>query len=101
VDSPSTKGGGIRDVWKLKGPSTDCDNSCGSLLADHCSKSFVGQLKDRAEKQYISHIPTDQYGATAGRSTDFAHHAVRTLISIADALAYSYVFDFCGPDQSL
>ena len=74
------RGGRIIDLWKRKGNADICDNSRGLLLSDHSSKAFVGQLKHFLEPSYHANMPEDQFGATAGRGTDFAHHILQSYL---------------------
>lgn len=74
------RGGRAIDLWKCKGEQEICDNSRGLLLADHSAKAFVGQLKLYVEPIYNAHMPADQFGATSGRGTDFAHHILQSYL---------------------
>ena len=88
------RGGRMVNVWKRKDDPADCDNHRGILLADHASKAFAGQLKMYVDPVYNVRIPVDQFGATAGRGTDFAHHILRSFIDRANKLGHSFFILF-------
>ena len=82
----SWMGGRIVDVYKLKGPTNECDSSRGILLADHMGKSLCEQLDLHLRPSYNTQMPADQYGATSGRGTDFASHIVRSFIEFCNIM---------------
>ena len=69
-------GGKIVDVYKRKGDRSDCDCSRGILLADHLGKGLCEPLSAHVDPIYNAEMPTEQFGATSGRGTDFASHIV-------------------------
>ena len=83
-------GGNIVNVYKNKGPIDECDSSRGILLADHMGKSLCEQLDAHLRPRYNIHMPTDQFGATSGKGTDFASHIVRSFIDMCNALSLSF-----------
>ncbi|CAK0858573.1 unnamed protein product [Prorocentrum cordatum] len=83
------QGGRCVPILKGKGPRDDCDEYRGLLLADHMSKSFVGQIKDRVDEHYNDGISQHQYGAVPRRGADMAAHVIRSLIDRAHLMKYS------------
>ena len=83
------QGAEILRIYKKKGDPHDCDALRGILLESHAGKALKGVLKDHINDHYNAHIPEEQFGATAGRGTDFATHIVTTMAAMAEAAGWS------------
>jgi len=82
------KSGRCISCHKGKGPIDVCDEHRGLLLADHASKSFVGDIKGKLDRCYSANISKNQYGGVPGRGADFAHHLIRSLHARARQLGW-------------
>ena len=83
------RGGRIVDAYEGKGDPAECDNSRTILLADHAGKGLACQVKDKVEPEYGANVPDNQYGAVAGRGTDFASHIISSAIAAASLSQWS------------
>ena len=64
------------------------------LLNDHLAKGLCDIIDEIVRDTYNRNVPPDEYGATSKRSTDFATHAVRTVLQLCRAMSLSYMVLF-------
>ena len=82
-------GGRMQDVFKHKGRRDQCDDYKGIVLEDHMAKGIKQHLSRAVMPAYGANQPDVQHGAVGGRSTDFAAHLVREVLSHAAAARLS------------
>ena len=60
------------------------------MLEDHAAKAAAGQVQRLIVGSYNQNIGVSQFGATAGRGTDFAHHTLRCFLFNTKARSKSF-----------